>query len=240
MGLQKADIIAALQKDILLLQGFKPASSVLTDNAGLNGIRYAFPNKSFPLGAIHEFICNTQEDISVSAAFIGGISASLMKKGAPAVWISSAKHIFPPALAQFGIEPHNIIFVHIQKEKEKLLVLEEALKCDALATVIADIKEISFTESRRLQLAVEQSKVTGFLLRHKPKNFATAAVTRWKITSLPTATGELPGVNFPTWHVELLKVRNGKPGKWNMEWHNGFTLIEEKDMVMREPLRKVV
>jgi protein ImuA len=240
MGLLKADIIAALQKDILLLQGFKPASSALTDHAGLNAIQYAFPNKSFPLGAIHEFVCTNQEDLAASAAFISGITASIMKKGAPAVWISSSKNIFPPALTQFGIQSHNIIFIHLQKERERLWAMEEALKCDALASVIADIKDISFTDSRRFQLAVEQSKVTGFLLRHQPKNFATAAVTRWKISSLPTAPGEIPGVNFPTWNVELVKVRNGKPGKWKMEWRNGFTLIREQQTMVNEPLRKVV
>ena len=240
MGLQKADIIAALQKDILLLQGFKPASSAHTDNAGLDCIRDAFTASNFPLGAIHEFICSTQEDLAVSAAFVTGITASLMKSGASAIWISSAKNIFPPALLHFGIPSHNIIFIHLQKEKEKLWAMEEALKCDALAAVIADIKEISFTDSRRFQLAVERSKVTGFLLRHQPRNFATAAVTRWKITSAPTPESDLPGVNFPAWNVALLKVRNGKPGSWKMEWNKGFQLISEKENVIHQPLRKVV
>jgi protein ImuA len=32
---------------------------------------------------------------------------------------------------------------------------------------------------------------------------------------------DLPGVAFPRWQVELLKVRNGKPGIWQLEWANG-------------------
>jgi hypothetical protein len=28
----------------------------------------------------------------------------------------------------------------------------------------------------------------------------------------------MPGVGFPGWNVELLKVRNGKPGSWQIEW----------------------
>jgi protein ImuA len=240
MGSQKADIIAALQREILLLEGFKPASSEVTDNAGLNIIRNAFPNKIFPEGAIHEFICNSNEDITVSAAFICGITASLMKKNAPSVWITSTQNIFPPALTQFGIQPHNIIFIRLQKEREKLWAMEEALKCDALATVIAEIKDLSFTDSRRFQLAVERSKVTGLLLRLKPKNFATAAVTRWKISSAITPSNEIPGVNFPAWNVELVKVRNGKAASWQMEWKQGFKLIREKETVIKEVLRKIV
>jgi len=28
----------------------------------------------------------------------------------------------------------------------------------------------------------------------------------------------MPGLGFPRWNIELLKVRNGQPGSWEMEW----------------------
>jgi protein ImuA len=31
----------------------------------------------------------------------------------------------------------------------------------------------------------------------------------------------IPGVGFPCWNVELLKVRNGRPGTWQVEWRGG-------------------
>jgi len=31
----------------------------------------------------------------------------------------------------------------------------------------------------------------------------------------------MPGVGFPRWNVELLKVRNGKPGTWQVEFSAG-------------------
>ena len=101
--------------------------------------------------------------------------------------------------------------------------MEEALKCDGLSAVIGEMQELSFTASRRLQLAVEQSRVTGFILRHNPRNLnTTACVTRWKITSLPSELADdMPGVGFPRWNVELLKIRNGKPGAWQIEWTAG-------------------
>ena len=43
------------------------------------------------------------------------------------------------------------------------MTMEEALKCNRITAVLGEIKEISFKESRRLQLAAEQSRVTGFL-----------------------------------------------------------------------------
>jgi protein ImuA len=36
----------------------------------------------------------------------------------------------------------------------------------------------------------------------------------------------MPGLGFARWNVELLKVRNGKPGSWQIEWGpTGFRTI---------------
>ena len=81
---------------------------------------------------------------------------------------------------------------------------------------------VDLTTSRRLQLATEQSRVTGFLLRTDPKQPGTTACTcRWQIHPLHSETENgLPGVGFARWKVELLKIRGGRPGKWELEWSN--------------------
>ncbi len=117
--------------------------------------------------------------------------------------------------------------------------MEEALKCEGLAAVIAETPELSFTASRRFQLAVEQSRVTGFVIRNNPKNLATACLTRWKISSLPTVSEDgLPGVGFPRWNVELLKVRNGTPGIWQLEWAGRFRHVSKIAIITKEQHRK--
>jgi protein ImuA len=241
MPATKAHIMAQLQKDILLLQGFRPASAAAND-AGLGIIKHAFPNSTFPIGAVHEFICSSAETGAASSGFITAVVSFLMKNGAPSIWITPAKSIFPPALKAFGIEPHKIIFMQSQSPKERLWLVEEALKCDCLAAVIGEINEISFMESRRLQLAVEQSKVTGFLLRSDTKNSTTSCVTKWRIKPLATAKDFiLPGITFPRWNVELLKVRNGKGGSWQIEWRKGkFNLVLQPALSINEEVRKIV
>ncbi len=240
MAGKKEDIMARIQRDILLLQEFKPADDTCND-AGLHLIQQAFPNSVFPVGAVHEFFCETSEEASASCGFISGILSALMKKGGASLWISSLPNIFPPAFSSFDIDAHKIIFIHLKNDKEKLWVLEEALKCDGLSCVVGELNEISFTESRRFQLAVEQSKATAFLLRRNPKNHATACVTRWQIKTLPGRSDELPGVGFPRWEVDLLKVRNGKPGSWQMEWREGnFHLVHEPLIISTEGIRKIV
>jgi protein ImuA len=235
----KAHIIQQLRKELLPLQGCKTLSNNLGFDCGLGCMKEAFPNASFPLGAIHEFFCSGSEDMSASGGFIAGIVSAIMLKGGVAIWISSSTSIFPPALKSFGIEPDNIIFITLQKDKEIMWVMEECLKCDGLAAVIAETQEISFTASRRFQLAVEQSRVTGFIIRRNPKNLATACVTRWKITSLPSDVIDgLPGIGFPKWNVELLKVRNGTPGVWQLEWVGRFRPVLKGASIIKEQQRK--
>ena len=219
----KADIIAQLQRDIYPLQSFKTTLNNSGVNERLGLIKNAFPNASFPLAAVHEFISAGAEDAAATVGFVAGLIASLMRSGGTSIWISSSRTIFPPALKSFGITPDKIIFIHLEKEKEILWAMEEALKCKGLSAVIGEVRELSFTASRRLQLAIEQSQVTGFVHRRNPPNLNTnACVTRWKITPLPSELpGDMPGIGFPRWNVELLKVRNGRPGTWQIEFAAG-------------------
>lgn len=223
MAFQKSDIIAQLRKDILPLQGFKSILNRNETGIDLGAINGAFPNACFPTGAVHEFIAAGAEDTAATGGFIAGILGSLMQNGGAAIWISGSGTIFPPALQSFGIAPDKIIFIQLNKETDILWAMEEALRCEGLAAVVTEIPDISFTISRRLQLAVEQSRVTGFIVRCKPRNVnTTACLTRWKISPLPSdlASG-MPGVGFPRWNVTLLKVRNGKPGNWQIEFVAG-------------------
>ena len=243
MNTVKADIIAQLRKEIISVQTHHATPGNYKDECGLATINNAFPNKVFPKAAVHEFISCSPGDVAATIGFISGIIASLMKNKSAAIWISNNKIIFPPALKNFGITPDKIIFIYLKKEKEILWAMEEALKCEALAAVIADIPNLNFTASRRLQLAVEKSNVTGFILR-QTKNIIspTACVSRWKITSLPTAlSNNMPGVGFPRWNVELIKIRNGKPGKWQVEWiRKNLNHITESPVVVVEQKKEAV
>ena len=219
----KKVIINQLQKSILLMQGFTPPVSGSADSVGLGPIEAAFPNSVFPTGAIHEFLSTEPEQSAANGGFISGILNNLMQKGGACLWISMHRTVFPPSLKIFGVEPDQLIFIDLKRERDVLWAMEEALKCKGLAAVIGELGEINFTQTRRLQLAAEQSRVTGFVLRSDAKKLtATACVARWNISHLPSELEDgMPGVGFPRWNVELLKVRNGNPGSWKVEWSEG-------------------
>ncbi len=236
---QKTEILTRLRQDILSLQGYKPALSSTKDGLGLGPINRSMPNAVFPLKAVHEFICTTGETATAAVGFISGLLSSVMKKGNVCLWIGAGRRIFPPALKRFGIDPHQVLFVYLDKQKQALWTVEEALKCAALTAVVGEVADLGFTESRRLQLAVEQSGVPCFLLRRGCCNSTTASVTRWKITPLPSSQeANMPGVGHPCWRVELLKVRNGKPGTWELEWRNGRFRHPSKLAVLEGAVQK--
>jgi len=238
MQASKQEIIEKLRRELLTCEGFKPPPPGESDYFGLGPLETAFPNGVFPTGAIHEFISSSPEDTAASGGFIAGIVQKLLMSGGVCLWISYTRRIYPPALKLFGVEPDRVIFIDVPLQKDVLWVTEEALKCEGVATVICETRDLSFTESQRLQLAVEKSHVTGFVLRKDVRKMnTTACVARWQIRPVRSQlrTG-MPGVGHPRWQVELLKVRNGKPGNWTVEWKNKkfqFVKIENEFLTQR-------
>jgi protein ImuA len=231
--------MAQLQREIFSLQGFKPPVSGLADAVGLGQINQAFPQQTFPLSVLHEFFCTTEEEAAASAGFVSGLLSSFLQTGGAAVWINKSGAIHPPGLTFFGVVPHQVIFLQLKKEKDILWALEETLKCGSVTAVVGEMRDLSFTDSRRFQLATEKSCVTCLLLRRNQKQDTTTAVTRWQIKPLPSRTADLPGVGHPRWRVHLLKVRNGQPGSWDIEWANGrFRHVPTLDIVHQSLQKK--
>lgn len=217
IGKKQQEIISQLRKNILHLEGFRPECDDSL-RLGLGILEDAFPYGIFPAAAIHEFLCEQDEEAAACNGFLSVILARLMQNQKPCIWISPFPMVFPPALKAFGIHPDRIIFVRMHRDRDILWAMEEALKCNGLAAVVAELRELSFSQSRRLQLAVENSRITGFVLRRDGKKInTTACVARWHIHPLPSISEDgMPGVGFPQWQVELLKIKNGQPGKWNI------------------------
>ena len=241
--LQKNFILSELEKQILPLQGLKKLRTDHEVRIDCKAIEHAFPNATFPIGCTHEFISRSIQDNAATNGFITALLGKFLCLGGVCLWISTSRTIFPLSMTAFNIQPEQFIFIDVKNEREVLYATEEALKCHSLTTVIADIKNISFKESRRFQLAAEQSRVTGFIIRQQPRVLNTiASVSRWCVTSVPSVLEDgMPGVGFPRWKVELLKVRNGSPVNMVIEWSlNNFTEIKEQGATdIYETLRKI-
>lgn len=223
-SLEKKASIGVLRRQIQMIE--RPGSEsrkATVPGLSLGWMDAAFPGKGFPTGAVHEFISPSAACATASNGFIAGIISALMEQGGSCLWVSTNCSLFPPALSAFGIRPHDLIFVEVSGDREALWVMEQGLQCNALAAVVAELSEVSFKASRRLQLSVEQSRVTGFLHRRRPSRENTlACISRFRIRPVASRVPDgMPGLGYPQWEVRLEKIRNGAPGRWLLEWQDG-------------------
>jgi protein ImuA len=187
---------------------------------GWPGIDRALPGGGLARGCLHE-LCGAP-DRGAALGFAAVLLGRLMADGGHVVWIGPRDELFAPGLAELGLSPASLIVVRARARPARLWALEEALRSPGLAAALAEVEQLSLTQSRRLQLAAEAQGVTALLLR-PPGAGATpsAAATCWQIEA---ASSEAAGrrrraAGCPHWRVNLRRCRGGRTGSWRIAWH---------------------
>jgi protein ImuA len=187
---------------------------------GLPGIDRVLPGGGLARGCLHE-LCGAP-DRGAALGFAAVLLGRLMAAGGHVVWIGSRNELFGPGLAELGLAPERLIVVRARPVAARLWALEEALRSPGLAAALAEVDQLSLTQSRRLQLAAETKGVTALLLR-PPGAGATpsAAATRWQIAAAPSeaAGGPRRAGGRPHWRIALCRCRGGRTGSWHVAWH---------------------
>jgi protein ImuA len=224
-------IVQQLQQQIMQMGGIKPMLQQERMPEAIRFLEDYMPNKQLPLGAIHQFVHSNMEQLAASQSFILALCAALLPSYSSIAVISSSSFLYPPALVQYGIAPERVLYIKPSNAKELLWCTEEALKCTGFAAVLANLEELNLLQSRRMQLAVEQSGTTGFVLSgRKAASQNNTVVSRWQVQHNTSSNSYgLPGVGVTAWQVQLQKIRNGTPGKWLVQYNNGLKLYEEMD-----------
>jgi protein ImuA len=184
---------------------------------GLAAIDAHLPGGGLARGSLHEIAGMDIDGPARDGAASGFAAAMLARcaadpgKSGPVLWIARRPNLTQAGLAAFGLDAARLLLVDAPKRVDALWAFEEALRCRALAAVVAEIDDVDLTQTRRLQLAAELGGTTALLLR-PPGELAlpSAARTRWRIASLPNA-GEAP-----RWRAELARVQGGAPRAWTI------------------------
>jgi protein ImuA len=145
--------------------------------------------------------------------------------GGMVLWCLKQRDLYGPGLAEHGLDPARIALVRAARDDDILWALEEGLRSPDLAAVVGEVGRLPMVAGRRLQLAAERSGVTALLLRRwrtgaeaaGERTQPSAAVTRWRITSLLSLPDGEPGLGRPRWRVELLRCRGAEPAAWDTE-----------------------
>lgn len=207
--------IAALRARISQLEG----EGVRTREVlpfGIPSLDRRLPAGGLALGCLHEVAGggNGAVDGAAAACFVAGIAARTQGQ---VLWCVARQDLFAPGLEQAGLPPDRVIHVEAGDEKSVLACMEEGLRHGGLGAVVADIARLPMAVSRRLHLAAKEGGTIGLVLRRwrrqaEASDFGqpTAAMTRWRISTLPSRPLPVPGVDRPRWLIELIRARAGE------------------------------
>jgi protein ImuA len=98
---------------------------------------------------------------------------------------------------------------------------------------------LDLTMSRRLNLAATPRATPLVLLRSSLPGSTSAAATRWRIASAPAARDPFGAFARPRWTAALERCRNGRTGKWLIEWdHVAHCLCVVEGVADRAPVER--
>jgi hypothetical protein len=164
------------------------------------------PRRGFSAGALVEWV----------AAQAGAGATTLALAAARTVcgddgWlvvIDSAGTFYPPAAAALGIRLRRVLWVRPSSENVSRWATDQALRCPGVTAVLAWPATLDPTTFRRWQLAVEESRVLGLLVRPATAlRESSWAEARLLVEPRPTEN------DFRKWRIELLHARGGWGGR---------------------------
>jgi protein ImuA len=127
---------------------------------------------------------------------------------------------YPPGLVQFGLDPRRLILVRAPKREECLWAAEQALAASGAVVICALAgrgRALDLKATRRLLLFAERNHSRCLLVR--PLAEASAAWTRWRVSSAPSQAEERE-LGPPAYALELLRNRAGPAGaRFTIEWN---------------------
>ncbi len=207
--------LAALRAQIAAMEGAGGSGRGVLP-FGVPELDGRLPGGGLGLGCLHEVAGggNGAVDGAAASSFAAGIAARMPGQ---VLWCVTEADLYAPGLEQAGLGPDRVIHVEAGDDVSVLSCMEEGLRHGGLAAVIAEVARLSMTASRRLHLAAKESGTMGIALRRwrrqqEAYDFGqpTAAMTRWRVSVLPSSPLPVPGIGRARWLVELIRARAGE------------------------------
>lgn len=178
-----------------------------------------------PCAALHELSAATPTHFGAAAGFALALAALAREGGKETLWIATdfgsveTGALYGPGLDQFGLDTGQLLIARVARPVDALFAMEEALKCRALQTVVAEFPDTpDLTATRRLSLAARNGGALGLIVCHKPNEAPSAARTRWQIAPAPSEPDEFGGLGRTAFSLTLTRNRRGPCGAWTLAW----------------------
>ena len=196
---------------------------------GVDGLDRALPENGLKLDGIHEASGAVAADGPAAAAFLAALLVRLVRTGRRGTVLFCQSRngaarfgrLHGPGWRDLGLDPADLLVVCARCGRDVPWATEEGLRCGSLAAVVAEVESVELTASRRLSLAAGEGRTPALLLRHDGFGPASAALTRWRVATLPGRPGpfDRDAPDAPRWRLCLARCRGGRPASCDVEWN---------------------
>lgn len=229
--------VARLRHLVAGLEAGWPGTPPTCLSLGLPDIHRHFPGPGLPCGALHEVIAATHGDTPSAFGFAVALMACASHARAGPAWLVVSRRgadfgmPYGHGLHRLGLDAGRLFLVETRAGKDALWAMEEILRAQAGAAVVAAVVEsdLDLTMSRRLNLAAAAAGTPLVLLRPPAAAGISAATTRWRIAAAPSGRDRFGAFAGGRWQAALERCRNGGAGHWTLEWDHAahrFRLAE--------------
>ncbi|MBU0638616.1 MAG: hypothetical protein KKB50_07110 [Planctomycetes bacterium] len=159
----------------------------------------------FPVASLHELLASGGSAAVWTVALMTATRAAGRHRWI--LYLDTAGDFYPPGVAQLGVPLGRLLVIRTRRQSEALWVCEQALRCRAVAAVVAPLRRLDTRVSRRLQLAAENGGGLALVIRTEASHGHTFAATRLRFEPLVGAT------ELRRMLVTVLKLREGRPAE---------------------------
>lgn len=219
--------VGELERQARALEREQPGP-VLPWRFALEPLDHALPQDGLAPDGVHEAAGVRHMDAAAAAGFLAALLRRLERRdGRDTVLVcqdpaAAGRYGRPygPGWVTLGHDPQRFVIARPARTRDVPWIVEQGLRSASLAAVVAETGRIGFTASRRLSMAAREGHTPALLLCLDGIETASAAATRWHVTSLPGAADPFDARAFaaPRWRLDLKRCRGGKPQRRDVEW----------------------
>lgn len=197
-------LVETLRQQIARLEEGRRRPDAAPVSSGCNALDELLPERGFHRGTLVEWLLAGEGCGGETLALLAAREAC--QPDGILVVLDQSREFYPPAAARLGIRLEDAIVVQATNSADNLWALDQALRCTAVAAVLAWPVKLDGRTFRRLQLAAEQGGSLGLLIRPaRASGEPSWADLRLRIEPLPAETR----AGARRLRLQLLRCRGG-------------------------------
>lgn len=230
IGAEQWGVLQRLSQEIAQLEtsAGRSGEQAARSSTGCAALDALLPRGGYAAGSVVEYLRSTPA-CGASTLVWAAAAAALEATDGFLVVVDTHHHIYPPSLVSHGIDLAKVIFVRPQSQADAMWAVDQALRTQTVAAVIAELERIDDRSARRLQLAAESGQGLALLLRgwqarQQPSWAEVQWMVRSEFTRRELQRREIDGQESHRrevdrrqparhWHVQLSRLRGGQAGR---------------------------